>query len=68
MIKTPRSEDKRHVVSMSSLKDARAGVESGHPEGWGRVLDLSLKFEKLGLGFSISQQDIAPEAPKLQKF
>ena len=55
MIKTPRFEDKRHVVSMSSLKDTRAVVESGHPEGWGRVLDLPLKFDKLGLDFSISQ-------------
>lgn len=55
MIKTPHSEGKRHVVSMSSLKDVRAVVENGHPEGWGRVLDLPLKFDKLGLGFSHSQ-------------
>lgn len=33
MIKTPLFEDKRHVASMSSLKDARAVVESGHPKG-----------------------------------
>ncbi|XP_050875925.1 uncharacterized protein LOC127079584 [Lathyrus oleraceus] len=65
MIKTPRFEDKRHVVSISSLKDARAVVESGHPEGWGRVLDLPLKSDKLGPRFSISQQGIAPQAPKI---
>lgn len=33
MIKTPHSEDKKHAVSVSSLKDARAVVENGHPEG-----------------------------------
>lgn len=65
MIKTLCSKDKRHVVSMSSLKDIRALVESGHPEGWGRVLDLPLKLNKLGLKFNISQQGIAPQAPKI---
>ena len=36
---------------MSSLKDAKAVVEAGHPEGWGRVLDLPPKFNKMGLGY-----------------
>lgn len=67
MIQTSRSKDKRPAVSMSSLKDARAVVENGHPKGWGRVLDLPLKFIKLGLGFSKSQQDVAPEAHKAPK-
>lgn len=33
MIKTPRFEDKKPAISMSSLKDARVVVENGHPEG-----------------------------------
>lgn len=55
MIKITRSEHKRPAVSMSSLKDAKAVVENGHPKGWGRVLDLPLKFDELGLDFSKSQ-------------
>lgn len=65
MIKTPRSEDKKPAISMSSVKDARVVVENGHPEGWGRVLDIPPKFDKLGLSFSHSMQGLAPEAPKV---
>lgn len=64
MIKTSRSEDKKPAVSMSSLEDARAVAKNGHPEGWGRVLDLSPKFDKLDLGFNHSRQGLVPEAPK----
>lgn len=46
---------KKKVVTMSSLKDAKAVVEAGHPEGWGRVLDLPPKFDKMGLGYSAHQ-------------
>lgn len=67
MIKTPHFEGNRHVISMSSMKDAKTVVENGHPEGWGRVLDLSVKFDKLGISFSHSQQDVAPEAPQAPK-
>lgn len=55
MIKTSRSKDKRLAVSMSSFKDAIAVVENAHPEGWGHVLDLPFKYDKLGIGFSNSQ-------------
>lgn len=64
MIKTPHFEGRKPAVSMSSVKDARVVVENGHPEGWGRVLDLPLKFDKLGLSFSHSRQGLALEAPK----
>src|ERR1051325_9583932 len=36
---------------MASLKDAKAVVEAGCPEGWGRVVEVSPKFNKFGLGF-----------------
>ncbi|KAI5418907.1 hypothetical protein KIW84_043217 [Lathyrus oleraceus] len=65
MIKTPRSEDKKSVVSLSSLKDARAVVENGHPEGWGRVLDLPPTFDKLDLSFSHSKQGLSHEPPQV---
>ena len=40
---------------MVSFKEAKAIVESGHPAGWGRVLDLPAKFDKMGLGYNPSQ-------------
>lgn len=40
---------------MTSLKDAKAVIEAGHPEGWGRVLDLPPKFDKMGLGYDVHQ-------------
>lgn len=36
---------------MASLKDAKAVVEAGRPEGWGRVVEVEPKFDKFGLGF-----------------
>lgn len=46
---------KKQVVTMTSLKDAKAVIEAGHPEGWGRVLDLPPKFNKMGLGYDVHQ-------------
>ena len=63
MIKTPRSEEKKFAVPMSSLKDARVVVESGHPEGWGRVLDLPPKFTSLVL---VSVPPVKVQLPELQ--
>lgn len=40
---------------MVSFKEAKAIVESGHPVGWGRVLDLPAKFDKMGLGYNPAQ-------------
>jgi hypothetical protein len=39
-------------VSMASYKQAQAIVKSGHPEGWGRVLELPTQTDKRGLGFA----------------
>ena len=47
---------------MSSLKDAKAVVEGGNPKGQGQVLDVTPKFDKFGLGFSLGQQSAAPRA------
>lgn len=46
---------------MSSLKDAKAVVEVGHPEGWGRVLNLPPKFDKFGLGFRPAMKSTTPK-------
>lgn len=52
------------MISMESFKEAKAVVESGHPEGWGRVLDLPAKFDKFGLGYHPDQQGRGKLAPR----
>ncbi|XP_058784300.1 uncharacterized protein LOC131659076 [Vicia villosa] len=54
-IKIPYVEKKKLEAPMSSLKEAKAVVESGHPEGWGRVLDLPIKQDKCGIGYQLGQ-------------
>ncbi|XP_058756794.1 uncharacterized protein LOC131630013 [Vicia villosa] len=54
-IKIPYIEKKKLEAPMSSLKEAKAVVESGHPEGWGRVLDLPIKQDKCGIGYQVGQ-------------
>ena len=62
----PPPEQKRKTGTiMSSLKDAKAIVENGNPEGWGQVMDVTPKFDKFGLGFSLSQQSSTPRASNL---
>ncbi|XP_058726057.1 uncharacterized protein LOC131597370 [Vicia villosa] len=62
-IKIPYVENNKLEAPMSSLKEARAVVESGHPEGWGRVLDLPIKQDKCGIGYQVGQSS-SNEAPK----
>ncbi|XP_058732626.1 uncharacterized protein LOC131604182 [Vicia villosa] len=54
-IKIPYVENKKLEAPVSSLKEAKAVVESGHPEGWGRVLDLPVKQDKCGIGYQLGQ-------------
>ncbi|XP_058726212.1 uncharacterized protein LOC131597536 [Vicia villosa] len=54
-IKIPYAENKKLEATMSSLKEAKAVVESGHPEGWGRVLDLPIKQDNCGIGYQLGQ-------------
>ncbi|XP_058726836.1 uncharacterized protein LOC131598234 [Vicia villosa] len=62
-IKIPYVENKKLEAPMSSLKEAKAVVESGHPEGWGRVLDLPIKQDKCGIGYQLGQSS-SNEVPK----
>ncbi|XP_058783918.1 uncharacterized protein LOC131658667 [Vicia villosa] len=62
-IKIPYVENKKLEAPMSSLKEAKAVVEFGHPEGWGRVLDLPIKQDKCGIGYQVGQSS-SNEAPK----
>lgn len=55
-IKIPHIEEKKQKISMSSFKQAQAVVESGDPEGWGRVLELPTQKDKCGLEFKFDQE------------
>lgn len=61
MIKAPQSEENKHVIQMSLLKDAKVVVEAGHHEGWGHVLDLPPKFDKFGIGFRPTMKSTTPK-------
>ena len=61
----PPEQKRKPETVMSSLKDAKAVVEGGNPEGWGQVLDVTPKFDKFGLGFSPGQQSATPKASNL---
>src|ERR1044072_5099710 len=68
MLKTPQQkEDKKDKPesSMASLKDAKAVVEAGHPEGWGSVVEVAPKFNKFGLGFEPVLHHQILKAPNL---
>ncbi|XP_058726079.1 uncharacterized protein LOC131597396 [Vicia villosa] len=64
-IKIPYVENKKLEAPMSSLKEAKVVVESGHPEGWGRILDLPIKQDKCGIGYQLGQSSSngAPKKP-----
>ena len=51
----PPEQKRKPETVMSSLKDARAVVENGNPKCWGQELDVTLKLNKFGLGFSPGQ-------------
>ncbi|XP_050877660.1 uncharacterized protein LOC127081452 [Lathyrus oleraceus] len=55
-IKIPHVKEKKPEISMSSFKQAQAVMESEHPEGWGRVLELPTRKDKCGLGFKFDQE------------
>lgn len=68
VVNIPYPEEKKSLVSMSSWKDAKAVVEAGHPVGWGRVLDLPPKFDKLGLGYAPYKTNPDSSAQSTVKF
>ncbi|XP_058774480.1 uncharacterized protein LOC131648768 [Vicia villosa] len=67
-IKIPYADNKKLEAPMSSLKEAKAVVESGHPEGWGRVLDLPIKQDKCGIGYQLGQSSSNEASKKFGTF
>lgn len=64
VVNIPHPDTKKLPVSMSSFRDVRAVVEAGHPIGWGCVLDLPPKFNKMGIGYTPYQSSVAVKGKK----
>ena len=44
------------VPRMASFKDARAAIEDGNRDTWGKLPEIPFKADKCGLGFTIKAQ------------
>ncbi|XP_050889273.1 uncharacterized protein LOC127094488 [Lathyrus oleraceus] len=56
-----RDESKDAESPMASLKDALAIIKDGHPQGWGRLLELPSNKDRIGLGYN--SQNLRKPAP-----
>ncbi|XP_050878617.1 uncharacterized protein LOC127082421 [Lathyrus oleraceus] len=52
MVCPARDESKDAEYPMASLKDALTIIKDGHPQGWGRLLELPANKERTGLGYN----------------
>lgn len=48
---------------MISLEDVKIVIKNGHPEGWGRVLNLPTNKDCAGLGYN--SQNLKKQVPKV---
>lgn len=42
------------ILSFASVKSTKTTIENGSPEGWGQVIDISMKKDCFGLGYKPS--------------
>ncbi|XP_050875021.1 uncharacterized protein LOC127078622 [Lathyrus oleraceus] len=52
MVCPARGESKDAESPMVSLKDALTIIKDGHPQGWGRLLELPANKDRTGLGYN----------------
>ncbi|XP_050890912.1 uncharacterized protein LOC127096377 [Lathyrus oleraceus] len=52
MVCPARDESKDVESPMVSLKDALTIIKDGHPQGWGRLLELPANKDRTGLGYN----------------
>lgn len=57
----PMGEVKTIEFPMASLKDAQTVIKSGHPEGWGRILEIPVNKDRVSLG--CNSQNLKKQAP-----
>lgn len=54
---TPQVKEPQSIeLSMASWKDMKVVIQTGHPKGWGRVLELPVNKDRYVLGFHSYQQ------------
>lgn len=46
----PMKESKKGELPMASWKNVKTVIETGHPEGWGRVLELPVIKDRSEMG------------------
>ncbi|XP_050915899.1 uncharacterized protein LOC127130992 [Lathyrus oleraceus] len=61
MVCPSRDESKDAESPMASLKDALRIIKDGHPQGWGRLLELPANKDRTGLGYN--SQNLKKPAP-----
>jgi hypothetical protein len=61
MVCPTRDESKDAESPMASLKDALTIIKDGHPQGWGRLLELPTNKDRAGLGYN--SQNLKKPAP-----
>lgn len=57
----PIGEDKIVEFWMASLKDDHTIIKNGHPEGWGRILEIPINNDHTGLGYN--SQNLKKQTP-----
>lgn len=65
MVFPKRNELKNVEFPMASLKDALTVIKSGHPVGWGRMLELPNNNDRTGLGYNT--QSLKKTIPIVEK-
>lgn len=48
------------ILSFASVKSTKTTIENGSPEGWGQVIDISMKKDCFGLGYKPFAKEGAP--------
>lgn len=57
----PMREKKKVEFPMVSWRDTRTIIESGYPEGWGRLLEFPVNKDCAGLGYH--SQNLKKQVP-----
>lgn len=57
-VQTKQVPVEKPPVSMSSWKNAKATIEVGGPEGWGKVINMVEKKDRFGLGYSAYSEGV----------
>lgn len=60
------SESPKSELSMASWQGAKAAIENGNAQGWGKVIEVREKWDKFGLGYEPSLVEANSQHDKKQ--